>query len=96
MSCGRTAEVDQLKGGEVTVIEDIDDLPSTDDHVGAQGPQQSEQLGPAAMEALLHGQLDGADLTKIDALLVIDVRVRVAELLIALMGIRASYGQPIY
>ena len=38
MSIGRTVEIDQLKGGDMTVIEDIGALPSTDDHVGAQGP----------------------------------------------------------
>ena len=96
MSIGRTVEIDQLKGGDMTIIEDLDALPSTGDHVGAQGPRKAEQLGSAAMEALLHAQLDGADLSKIDALLIIDLRVRVAELLISLMGMKASYGKPIY
>ena len=35
-------------------------------------------------------------LIKIDALLIIDIRVRVAELLITFMGMKASYGKPIY
>ncbi|MFM7981054.1 MAG: hypothetical protein ACKPKO_17225, partial [Candidatus Fonsibacter sp.] len=76
-------------------IEDLDDLPSTNDHVGAQGPR-AEQLGSATMEALPHAQLDGADLSKIDALLVVILRVRVAELLIYFMGTKASHGKPMY
>jgi hypothetical protein len=48
------------------------------------------------MNALLHAQLDGADLSMIVALLIIDLRVRVAELLISLMGINASSGNHIY
>ena len=51
MSIGRTVEIDQLKGGDMTAMEDLDALPSTDDHVGAQGPRKAEQLGPAAMDA---------------------------------------------
>ena len=96
LSLGRTAEINQLKGGDMAIIEDLDALPSTDDHIGAQGPQKYEQMGNDAMEALIHAQLDGADLTKLEALLVIDMRVRTAEFLVALLSMRASYSKPIY
>ena len=53
MSIGRTVEIDQLKGG-MTVIENIGALPSTADHVVAQGRLKAAHIGSATMEALLH------------------------------------------
>ena len=63
------------------IIEDADSLPSTDDHIGAQGPHKSEQLGYDAGGALLRAQLGGVDLNKLDGLLVVDMRVKTGDLL---------------
>ena len=41
--------------------------------------------------ALLHAQLDGADLSKMDALMVVDMRVKTVEIVAKLLSMRASY-----
>ena len=95
-SLGRTAEVNQMRGGDMYTIEDAEALPSTDDHVGAQGPQKSEQLGSEAAGALLRAQLDGVDLSKMDAIVIEDLRVRTGDLFDAFMSLRSSYCRPLF
>jgi hypothetical protein len=98
MTMGRTKEVDQLRGSEMIVIEDVslDCLPSSDDHVGAQGPGKYEQVGVDAMRAVLQAQLDNADLSKFDALLIIDMRVKYCNTFMAFLSTRNLYNKPLY
>jgi len=96
----RTEEIKQLAAKEMLMIEDVSStsLPtSTDDAaVNVQGAAKYEQLGTPCMEAVLGKLMEGVELHQRGCFVVVDMRVRVANTLMALVRLRSSWTTPFH
>lgn len=90
----RTPEILQPVSNQMLYIEDVsaEALPFTTDvdSCVVQGAAKFEQLGVQTNEALLLGVIEGCDIPNRHAFLVVDMRVRVANMLMAVLTKRCS------
>ena len=97
----RTDEVAQLPAQNMRFIEDMDPkaLPPTGDDAAVlvQGARKYEQLGSDAWGAIMQSMLTGVDLpSAASGVLLVDLRVKTADLLRAFILKRGSFSFPLF